>query len=263
MVGSPRSEWHCFRCTGRWFDEEAHSYLLGIYLGDGCLSRHPSDVFKQRIACDLKYPEIINEIATHIVLAQANDEVGFVVAEGCVEAYSYWKHWICLFPQHGTGKKHERLIELDHWQQEIVESHPKALVRGLIQSDGNRHANPITRRASIGNQALPLHPIHVHECLRRHSPNIHRCPRQARSPLDTNDRSSDLSSPTIERGISRPLCRSQALTGKMRASGRSGGTGRLSVLKRPCPSWRVGSNPTSGTSDVGDTRSISIECHSR
>lgn len=98
----------CFRCTGRWFDEEAHSYLLGIYLGDGCLSRHPSDVFKLRIACDLKYPEIINEIATHIVLAQANDEVGFVVAEGCVEAYSYWKHWICLFPQHGTGKKRER-----------------------------------------------------------------------------------------------------------------------------------------------------------
>ncbi len=54
----------CFRCTGSWFDEEAYSYLLGVYLGNGCLSGHPRDVYRLRIACDLEYPEIINEIAT-------------------------------------------------------------------------------------------------------------------------------------------------------------------------------------------------------
>jgi hypothetical protein len=30
-------------------------YLLGLYLGDGCISRHPRDVYKLRIFLDVKY----------------------------------------------------------------------------------------------------------------------------------------------------------------------------------------------------------------
>lgn len=33
---------------------------------------------------------------------------------------TYWAH---LFPQHGPGKKHERLIALEPWQQTIVDAH--------------------------------------------------------------------------------------------------------------------------------------------
>jgi len=40
----------CFRCEGGWVDEEAYAYLLGIYLGDGCLSPHPRGVYRLRIA---------------------------------------------------------------------------------------------------------------------------------------------------------------------------------------------------------------------
>src|SRR5262245_56281495 len=50
----------------------------------------------------------------------------------------YSKHWPCLFPQHGPGRKHERSIELVTWQQEIAIAHPKELLRGLIHSDGCR-----------------------------------------------------------------------------------------------------------------------------
>ncbi len=137
---------NCFRCDGGFIDEEAYSYLLGVYLGDGCLSQHPREVYRLRIACDLKYPAIINEIATHIVIARGVDKVGFAVQEGCVDVHAFWKHWPCLFPQHRPGRKHERRIELASWQRRIVENHPKALIRGLIHSDGNRHMNPITRR---------------------------------------------------------------------------------------------------------------------
>ncbi len=136
----------CFRCDGGIVDEEAYSYLLGVYLGDGCLSLHPRGVYRLRIACDLKYPGIIDQIATHIVIVRGVDKVGFAVQEGCVDVHAFWKHWPCLFPQHGPGRKHERRIELEPWQQQIVETHPKALIRGLIHSDGNRHINPITRR---------------------------------------------------------------------------------------------------------------------
>ena len=34
-------------------------YLLGLYLGDGCLSRHPRGVYKLRVVLDSRYPGIV------------------------------------------------------------------------------------------------------------------------------------------------------------------------------------------------------------
>jgi hypothetical protein len=140
----------CFRCNGGSVDEEAYAYLLGMYLGDGCLSLHPRNVYRLRIFCDLKYTDIINEIATHIVIVRGVDGVGFAPQKGCVEVSSSWKHWPCLFPQHGPGRKHNRRIELAPWQEEVVTTHPKKLIRGLIHSDGTRHINEVPRRLASG-----------------------------------------------------------------------------------------------------------------
>jgi hypothetical protein len=140
----------CFQCDGGWMDEEAYSYLLGVYLGDGYITLMPRGVYCLRITCDLRYPEIINEVAAHVVIVRGSETVGFASRTGCVDVNAYWKHWPCLFPQHGPGRKHERSIELEPWQEAIVAVHPKALVRGLIHSDGNRHVNPITRRLPSG-----------------------------------------------------------------------------------------------------------------
>jgi hypothetical protein len=41
-----------------------------------------------------------------------------------------------LFPQHGRGKKHERDVRLERWQQDLVDQAPWALLRGFIRSDG-------------------------------------------------------------------------------------------------------------------------------
>lgn len=140
----------CFRCDGGWVDEEAYAYLLGVYLGDGCLSLHPRGVYRLRIFCDSTYPDIVNEIATHMVIIRGSEKLGFTPKKGCVEVSAFWKHWICLFPQHGPGRKHDRRIELQPWQREMVAAHPKALIRGLIQSDGNRHINEVARRLTSG-----------------------------------------------------------------------------------------------------------------
>ncbi len=53
------------------------------------------------------------------------------------------KMWPLLFPQHGPGRKHERKIELVHWQQEIVDCFPREFLRGLIHSDGCRVLNRV------------------------------------------------------------------------------------------------------------------------
>lgn len=131
-------------------DGEAYSYRLGAYLGDGCLALHPRRVYRLRIACDLRYPDIVNEIATHVVVVRGVDDVGFTLAKACVVVSAYWKHWPCVFPQHGPGRKHERQIELADWQAQMVATHPKSLIRGLIHSDGTRHINEVPRMLSNG-----------------------------------------------------------------------------------------------------------------
>jgi hypothetical protein len=45
---------------------DAYAYLLGLYLGDGCLSQHDRGVFRLRIALDQRYPRIIEECAQAI-----------------------------------------------------------------------------------------------------------------------------------------------------------------------------------------------------
>jgi hypothetical protein len=57
---------------------------------------------------------------------------------GCISVSLYSKHWPCLFPQHGPGRKHERRIELATWQEEIVSQATESFLRGLIHSDGCR-----------------------------------------------------------------------------------------------------------------------------
>jgi hypothetical protein len=49
----------------------------------------------------------------------------------------------CLIPQHGSGRKHERKIELAPWQQAIVDREPEAFICGLIHSGGCRVMNRV------------------------------------------------------------------------------------------------------------------------
>lgn len=71
---------------------------------------------------------------------------------GCHEIKSTSKHWPCLFPQHGPGRKHERKIELESWQQVIVAEHAGDFARGLFHSDGYRGINRVRRALADGDR---------------------------------------------------------------------------------------------------------------
>jgi hypothetical protein len=118
-----------------------YAYLLGVYLGDGCISPHPRGVFRLRIALDAAYPRIIEETASAMRSVMPRNSVGRVDCGTWVQLNGYSKAWPCLFPQHGPGKKHERPIVLTPWQWELVERAPELLLRGLIHSDGCRFQN--------------------------------------------------------------------------------------------------------------------------
>lgn len=122
-----------------------YAYLLGLYLGDGCISAAPRGVHALRIACADAWPGLIDACAEAVRLVRPANKVMRVRAAGCQYVTSYSKHWPCLFPQHGPGKKHERDIVLAPWQREIVDAHPWEFVRGLVHSDGCRTMNWTTR----------------------------------------------------------------------------------------------------------------------
>jgi hypothetical protein len=162
----------CARCLGQHDLESLtadYVYLLGLYLGDGCLSRHPRDVYKLRIILDSKYPGIIHNAVSAV--SGVSGRAGVLErSDNCVEVYSFWRSWICLFPQHGPGKKHERPIALTAWQQKLVNRWPAMLVRGLIQSDGCRFQNTgrnwSSPRYSFKNHSADLHRIFRDGCER-------------------------------------------------------------------------------------------------
>jgi len=112
-----------------------------MYLGDGCLSPAPAHgVWKLRVFADAKYPQIINECASAMEAMLPGKHAHQWLRHdcACVEISMYSKHWLCLFPQHGPGRKHTRAIELVDWRRTIVEANRGAVLRGLIHSDGCR-----------------------------------------------------------------------------------------------------------------------------
>lgn len=122
----------------------SYAYMLGMYLGDGCISSHHRDVYKLRVSLDSRYPELVFECRMRMPILCPDNSVGVIPMSGeakgvVVQAYS--KHWPCLFPQHGPGTKHTRIIDLEDWQQSIVDAEPELLLRGLIHSDGCRIQN--------------------------------------------------------------------------------------------------------------------------
>jgi hypothetical protein len=117
-----------------------YTYLLGLYLGDGYLVAFPRDVYKLRITCANRYPGLIRQCELAMTQVLPN-KVNRAAGQGCCDVYSLSKHWPCLFPQHGPGRKHERKIELTQWQQDLVDLDPRPLLRGLLHSDGCRVLN--------------------------------------------------------------------------------------------------------------------------
>ena len=119
-----------------------------MYLGDGNIVR-AQGVYRLRITLDSRYPSVIQECAARMretmpgrsVLIQQHSR------DRCADVGCYSKGWPCLFPQHGPGKKHERRVALEPWQEAIADRHPEQVVRGFIHSDGSRFLNRVNGTA--------------------------------------------------------------------------------------------------------------------
>jgi hypothetical protein len=103
-----------------------YAYLLGLYLGDGCIGpagARDKKVWKLRIACADAWPGLRCECERAMSAVRPGNKVRTQQQIGCTEVISCSRHWPCLFPQHGPGRKHMRKIELQPWQRTIVTAH--------------------------------------------------------------------------------------------------------------------------------------------
>jgi hypothetical protein len=129
---APLEEWHPP-------DPAAYSYLVGLYLGDGCLGPAGSPLM---IALDARYPGIVGAAEAAIEATVPGIAVHrYQPKENLVRVVASSPLWRRAFPQHGPGRKHTRPIKLVEWQLEITHALPRELLRGLIHSDGCRTTN--------------------------------------------------------------------------------------------------------------------------
>jgi hypothetical protein len=84
-----------------------YAYLLGLYLGDGCISAGRKRVYRLRISMDTKYPGIIAECAHAMkaVLPASAVHVQYHKTARLAEIGSSSRAWPCYIPQHGPGPK--------------------------------------------------------------------------------------------------------------------------------------------------------------
>lgn len=116
-----------------------YAYLLGLYLGDGHISRCPR-TFRIRFFLDAAYPGIVSACRAALEAIRPAQRAWTRRSRSCrcyvVAMYS--SHWPCLFLQHGPGRKHARPITLVSWQTDVVSRNRRDFLRGLIHSDGCR-----------------------------------------------------------------------------------------------------------------------------
>jgi hypothetical protein len=122
--------------------QKAYVYLLGLYLGDGDISKLRA-TYRLRVTLDIRYPNIIRGCADAMKTVFPNNTATVIKQPGNYVIVVCLSNALpILYPQHGPGEKHTRLIKLEPWQEVLVKLYPLEIWRGLFHSDGSRFSNP-------------------------------------------------------------------------------------------------------------------------
>jgi len=135
---------------------KSYYYLLGQYLGDGCITEMKNKrTYRLRIACADKYPKIIEELKYCLNVIFPYNKIQEVQSVGCKMVGIYNTNLPLIFPQHGTGKKHNRNIKLIDWQEKYLQHNE--LAKGLFHSDGCYFVNKIKNKKTLKYREYPTY----------------------------------------------------------------------------------------------------------
>lgn len=133
--------------------DAAYAELFGWYLGDGHIVHEKRGVYGLHIYNDTKYVALNDHVKELMWRVKPGGKPHTRLMRGCTNTTVSWKHWPCLFPQHGPGRKDQRTLTMTSWQWEIIEAQPADFLRGLFHSDGCR-ANNWTQKIIGGSLNL-------------------------------------------------------------------------------------------------------------
>jgi hypothetical protein len=203
----------------------AYCYLLGIYLGDGHLIVRPGGTDSLVVSMDARYPGVIAEVEEAIsrTLSRVPVNRGSIRGSRVVTVQASHPALPFIFPQHGTGPKHLRSIELAPWQRSLTTRNPEALLRGLIHSDGCRVLNRFQVRLPSGKIGSYEYPRYFFSNL---SEGIRRifcshCDLLG-SPLEPVERKKHLRFAPGQRRSAGPLHRAEALSAALAPASQCG-----------------------------------------
>lgn len=143
----------CPRCDDAELDTRSYAELFGWYLGDGWISRQRRGVSGLHVVNDAKYVKANERLKDLMRAVKPHSLPHARRAPGCLITTVSWKHWPCLFPQHGAGRKHERRLGMQPWQWAIVEAYPGDFLRGLFHSDGCLSQNTVYKDLLAGRKS--------------------------------------------------------------------------------------------------------------
>lgn len=123
--------------------KEAYAYILGFYLGDGCLGQ-PNKTgrgFVLQITNQADFLDMNTRIVAALECLFPTKRVTFYkrLNSNAIDIKLCAMDLNILFP-HGKGTKHTRKIVLERWQKDIIREYPKSFIRGMLESDGCRFA---------------------------------------------------------------------------------------------------------------------------
>jgi len=166
-------------------DEVRRLSRLGLYLGDGHVVSTGRS-YRLTIKLDAVYPGIVKAAAAAVAAVLPGHAVAVRPhpTQRCVAVSTHSILWPQLLPQHGPGRKHTRPIRPTPWQLKITRVEPRALVRGLIHSDGSRYVAVVRRRGRTYSYARYSFANRSDDI----KGDLLRAPRSARHPLDAPER---------------------------------------------------------------------------
>jgi hypothetical protein len=167
-------------CTHDDLPEEEYAYLLGIYLGDGCLSAHPRGVWRLRVACDSQYQQIIDAIGHAMARVRGRGHAAVHQRPGrCVE---------------GNGRS---------WSANARRFSARAYRQRRLPDHGD-----LPRK--LGHHAA-VRAIRLQQSERADPQAVHGLARCARHPLDESELQGHCGRSTTRCSRARPIHRSEGL----------------------------------------------------
>ena len=153
--GRPRGQAHtavaCPRCDGARLDDAAYAELLGWYLGDGHITR---DRKRRLQPAHLQRCPVRPATSIEIVELHAARQARRTTSSTCAARLRHRDlrmEALAVLVSAAWARAQARAADrAEPWQQEIVDAHPEALLRGLFHSDGCRVTNWTVRPAKAG-----------------------------------------------------------------------------------------------------------------